>query len=137
MTLDTSKQPYITKADIEKNPYIEFQKENIVMSKLRVWWIPQLGIDQTFYVPVNSAEEGKKVLDLLAAYDLFQLQNKVKSDYFNVGGLQIWDEEEQDWIDWYLETEDNYFDSLDEYCEQCEKAEELAQFSKSLFEQVK
>ena len=71
MTLDTSKRPYITKADIEKNPYIEFQKENIVMSKLRVWWIPQLGIDQTFYVPVNSAEEGKKSPGLISRLQSF------------------------------------------------------------------
>lgn len=28
MTLDTSKRPYITKADIEKNPYIEFHNLN-------------------------------------------------------------------------------------------------------------
>ncbi len=30
------------------------------MSKLRVWWIPQVGmIEETFYIPVNSVEEGK------------------------------------------------------------------------------
>lgn len=107
------------------------------MSKLRVWWIPQLGIDQTFYIPVNSAEEGKKVLDLLAAYDLFQLQNKVKPDYSNAGGLQMWDEEDQNWIDWFMETENDYYDDVRVYCEQCEKAKELERFSQSLFEQVK
>ena len=31
------------------------------MSKLRVWWIPQVGaISEAFYVPVQSVEEGKK-----------------------------------------------------------------------------
>jgi hypothetical protein len=29
------------------------------MSKLRVWWIPQVGINETFYVPVGTPEEGK------------------------------------------------------------------------------
>ena len=82
------------------------------MSKLRVWWIPQVGIEETFYVPVSTAEEGKKTLDLLAAYDAFQLQNNVKSDYTNVGGLQMFDEEEGEWNDWYLETEDDYFDDV-------------------------
>ncbi len=44
------------------------------MSKLRVWWIPQVPM-ASFYVPVNSVLEGKKVLDMLAAYDAFQLQH--------------------------------------------------------------
>ena len=55
------------------------------MSKLRVWWIPQIGIGQTFYIPVETVEDGKKMMDILAAYDLFQLQNNVKPDYSNVG----------------------------------------------------
>lgn len=106
------------------------------MSKLRVWWVPQVGIKETFYVPVGSVEEGKKVMDLLAAYDAFQLQNKVKPDYANVGGLQVWDEDEQDWIDWCMETENDYFDDVDEYCEQCECADELAAFKRELFDQI-
>lgn len=106
------------------------------MSKLRVWWIPQIGIEETFYVPVESAEEGKKVMDLLAAYDAFQMQNKVKPDYSNVGGVQMWDEDSQDWEDWYMETEDDYFDDVDDYCEQCERAEELETFNHELFNQV-
>lgn len=106
------------------------------MSKLRVWWIPQVGIKETFYVPVESVEEGKKVMDLLATYDAFQLQNKVKSDYSNVGGLQIWDEDSQDWENWYMETEDDFFDDVDDYCEQCEMAEELTTFNKELYKQI-
>lgn len=41
----------------------------------------------------RNVEEGKKVLDMLAAYDAFQLQNKIKPDYNNVGGLQIYNPE--------------------------------------------
>ncbi len=49
------------------------------MSKLRVWWIPQVGADGgSFYIPVDTVEEGRKVMDLLAAYDAFQLQNRIK-----------------------------------------------------------
>lgn len=106
------------------------------MNRLRVWWIPQVGIGQTFYVPVETVEEGKKVLDTLATYDAFQLQNRVKPDYVNTGGLQMWDEGEQEWCDWYLETEDDYFDNVDEYCDQCEKAEELETFNKELSKQI-
>ena len=107
------------------------------MSKLRVWWIPQVGaISKAFYVPVQSAEEGKKVLDMLAAYDAFQLQNRIKPDYTNAGGLQVYNPEIADYEDWYLETDDDYFDEVDDYCEQCERAEELTEFNQALFEQI-
>ena len=107
------------------------------MSKLRVWWIPQVGaISEAFYVPVQSVEEGKKVLDMLAAYDAFQLQNRIKPDYSNAGGLQIYNPEIADYEDWYLETDDDYFDDVDDYCEQCERAEELTEFNRTLFEQI-
>ena len=66
--------------------------------KLRVWWIPQVGAgSEAFYVPVKSVEEGKRVMDMLAAYDAFQLQNRIKPDYCNTGGLQMFDEEENEW----------------------------------------
>lgn len=107
------------------------------MSKLRVWWTPQVGADGgAFYIPVNTVEEGKKIMDLLAAYDAFQLQNRIKPDYCNTGGVQIWNEEESEWEDWWIETEDNYFDDVDEYCEQCEKADELENFRSKLFKQI-
>lgn len=106
------------------------------MSKLRVWWMPQVGIGQTFYIPVETIEGGKKIMDILAAYDLFQLQNNVKPDYVNAGGLEMWDEEEKEWIDWCIETEDDFFEDIDEYYEQCDKAEELAEFERKLFEQI-
>ena len=79
--------------------------------KLRVWWIPQVPCE-SFYIPVNTPEEGRKVLDILAAYDMFQLNNNIKPDFCNVGGLQYWDEEEQEWNDWYLETETDYYEDI-------------------------
>ena len=105
------------------------------MSNLRVWWVPQIPM-KLFYVPVNTVEEGKKVLDILAAYDAFQLENNVKPDYCNTGGLEMFSEEENEWNDWFIETENDYFNDVDKYCEQCEKAEELKSFSKELFEQI-
>lgn len=107
------------------------------MSKLRVWWIPQVGADGgAFYIPVNTVEEGKKIMDLLAAYDAFQLQNRIKPDYCNTGGIQSWNEEESEWENWWMETEDDYFDDVDDYCEQCEKADELENFRSKLFKQI-
>lgn len=103
--------------------------------KLRVWWIPQVGSScDTFYIPVKSVEEGKKVMDLLAAYDMFQLQNNIKPDFCNTGGLQMFVDGE--WEDWHLETEDDYFEDIDEYCEQCDRSEELEEFNRALFKQI-
>lgn len=72
---------------------------------LRVWWIPQVPMT-AFYVSVFSVEEGVKIMDTLADYDLFQLKNRIKPDYCNAGGLQMYapDEAGDDgdaWVDWY------------------------------------
>lgn len=109
------------------------------MSRLRVWWIPQAGMEDTFYVPVQSVEEAKKVLDILAAYDMFQVQNFVKPDCSNVCGLEEYNDETGEWNDWFVETDDDYFDDVDDYCERCELcecADELADFSQALFSQL-
>jgi hypothetical protein len=65
--------------------------------ELRVWWIPQIPMD-SFYVKVESIKEAKKMLDVLARYDIFQFDNNVKGDYSNVGGIQEFDGTE--WLDW-------------------------------------
>lgn len=33
---------------------------------LRVWWIPQVPIQDSFFVLVNSPAEAKKILDVLS-----------------------------------------------------------------------
>ncbi|PXX41121.1 MULTISPECIES: hypothetical protein [Burkholderia] len=76
------------------------------MSALQVWWIPQVPM-KAFTVPVASIEEAKKILTVLAAYDLFQYENNVKPDYCNAGGLSEYvddaGEGEPGWVDWYDE----------------------------------
>lgn len=107
------------------------------MSKLRVWWIPQVGVSETFYVPVESPEEGKKVMDMLAAYDMFQFQERIKPDFANDGGLQMFDEDENEWIDWCLETDDEFYEDVDDYCEECNRANELEWFREQVIGQLK
>jgi hypothetical protein len=105
--------------------------------KMRVWWIPQVGAKATFYVPVESVEEAKKFMDMLAAYDCFQYNHKIKPDFCNTGGLQIWDESENDWVDWTYEDDESYYDDVDEYCEEkSEKSGELSEFTKAVMSQV-
>ena len=41
-----------------------------------------------------------------------------------------------EWVDWYQETEDDYFEDLDEYCDQCDEAKELKEFVQELYGQV-
>ena len=103
------------------------------MKKLRVWHIPQVPGKQ-FYVYVDTIEEGKKVMDILAAYDLFQLENRIKPDFTNVQVLQMYEESENDWIDWDIETEDDYFDDVNDYLAD---NEELNESSETLFSQLK
>ena len=99
-------------------------------NKLRVWWVPQLGAGKTFYVPVESVEEAKKVMDILAAYDQFQYDNDIKPDYCNAGGLEMRDEESQEWNDWFYEDDDSYYDDVDEYCdEMSDQSENLTEFT--------
>lgn len=95
------------------------------MEKMRVWWIPQVGGGcPTFYVPVETIEEAAKTLNMLADYDNFQLENRIKPDFSNAGGLQVFDEGSQDWEEWELDCELGYFEDVLDYFEALEEAEE-------------
>lgn len=78
--------------------------------KLRVWWFPPFP-GPMFTVPINNPygasvadipegmlTQAKLVLATLARYDLFHLENNIKGDYANVGGLEVWDDGE--WVEW-------------------------------------
>ncbi len=77
-----------------------------ICGDLKVWWIPQVPM-KAFEVDVASIEEGAKIMDVLAKYDLFQYTNRIKPDYANAGGLRRWcmdaGEGEPGWEDWYDE----------------------------------
>lgn len=84
--------------------------------KLRVWWVPDVP-GNIMYFPVNSPEEGNLLIESLGLYDMFLLDRGIRDDYCNAGGLEMYDEENGEWIDWYLETEDEYYDDLEDYVE--------------------
>ena len=71
---------------------------------LLVWWIPQVP-GKPFEVSVPTREEGRRLLDTLAAYDLFQFKQNIKPDYSNVGGLMVY--EDGEWIDCEDEEDDD------------------------------
>lgn len=76
---------------------------------LRVWWIPQVPMNP-FRVDVETPEQAKKILDVLAKYDMFQYENNVKPDYCNAGGLEVF--EDGEWTEWY---HPDTGESIDEY----------------------
>jgi hypothetical protein len=69
---------------------------------LRVWWIPQVPM-QAFRVPVKNVDEAILILNTLADYDLFQFNNNIKPDYCNEGGLERFEEKDNDWFEYYDE----------------------------------
>ncbi len=70
---------------------------------MRVWWCPQVPME-SFKFPVSSVEEGAKIMEALALYDIFQYEKNVKPDFCNAGGLQVYEADagygEPDWCDW-------------------------------------
>lgn len=81
---------------------------------MRVWWIPQVPM-KAFYVPVESIKEAKKIMSVLAEYDIFQYENKVKPDYCNVGGLEVYEENfDGDGNNGWCEWSDEDGDGIDE-----------------------
>ena len=83
------------------------------MTKLRVYWIPQIPCKTfdrpgfpwenlthaTFWIDIDSLEQGVKLLDVLADYDAVQLEHRIKPDYGNAGGIVML--EDGVWVDWY------------------------------------
>ncbi len=84
---------------------------------LQVWHIPQVP-GKPFTVSVSSPEEAIKILGVLAHYDIFQFENKIKPDYCNAQGLRILDKDcdgtgKPDWVDW-LDDEGDDIDQWEE-----------------------
>lgn len=80
--------------------------ENNKVGDMQVWWIPQIP-GKAFEVPITSVEDGVRIINILAQYDLFQYNNHIKPDYCNTGGIRVWCEDngkgESGWNDWYDE----------------------------------
>lgn len=64
---------------------------NPQVGALCVWHNPQVGVVSNFYVPVPSLDVAKNVMSVLADYDLWQYENKVKGDYASATGLMVFE----------------------------------------------
>lgn len=93
------------------------------LGDLRVYHIPQIP-SPAFYVSVSSPHEAKKIMDVLANYDIFQLENNIKLDYSNANGLEVYEADESgdsDWCEWY--SEDGF--DLDEWIAENQESEPI------------
>ena len=77
---------------------------------LRVWWIPQVP-GKPFQIPVASVMEARKIMVVLADYDIFQFKNKIKPDYSNAGGLELF--EKGEWSEWHCPECDDDVDDCE------------------------
>lgn len=100
--------------------------------KLRVWHIPQVPMEP-FYVEVSSVEEGARMINALADYDLFQFEKNIKPDYCNMNGLEMWDENlsEEDmrdmelsdkWVEWYDDEHEDIREYVNNFNQNAETA---------------
>jgi hypothetical protein len=77
--------------------------------RLRVFHIPQIP-GPSFIREVASKAEGELLLDVLADYDAFEFENRIKPDYANVGGIEYFDDDEGSWLSFHddeLEEEES------------------------------
>lgn len=84
--------------------------------KLRVAHVPQVPMEEAFYVEVKNLEEAKLLFDVFANYDLFQFENNVKPDYANATFLEEFDKERNEWVSWI--DEETGIDDINEYFEE-------------------
>jgi hypothetical protein len=68
------------------------------MKRFKAWYIPQVPM-KAFEVEVSTAAEAKAALEMITNFSIFELENKIKPDYFDAGGVMVWDEAEHEWFD--------------------------------------
>ncbi len=82
-----------------------------VTNKLRVMHYPQIPCTP-FFVDVKNEEQALLIRETLADQHLFLYDNNFIPDYSNIITVVMWDEEEQDWIDYWNEEECMEFDEF-------------------------
>lgn len=70
------------------------------LNDLRVMHTPQVP-GPHFKIDVTSIEEAVRLANILADYDLFQFENKIKPDYANMTSVQRYEEDGEGGFDWF------------------------------------
>jgi len=77
--------------------------------EVEFWWVPQVPM-KAFTRAVATVSQGRMLEEAFALYDLFQLENRVKPDYCNAGGLEEYFE--GDWTEWYSADGDTIVETV-------------------------
>lgn len=67
---------------------------------LRIWYVPQVP-GKAFKMSVDSVKEGHLVLDILYNFSLFESENRIKPDYADAGGIEIYESDGTGGLDWF------------------------------------
>jgi len=68
------------------------------MPKMRIYF-NILGT-KSYYREVSSVEEAKTIIDAIADFVNAKVDEGVFPDHCNIAGLEEYDEEEKEWVDW-------------------------------------
>ena len=68
-------------------------RDNQEDGDLKFWWIPQIP-GKAFEVEITTIAEGRKLEEVFANYDLFCLEQNVRPDFSNMGGIVRFDKGE-------------------------------------------
>lgn len=85
------------------------------MPKLRMYFII-LGTTP-YYKEVSSPEEAKTMIDAIADFVNAKIEEGAFPDHCSTAGLEMYSEEEKDWVEWYDEDGldfDEHFDAESE-----------------------
>lgn len=75
-------------------------KPGIQTGALRLVHLPQIP-SKGFVVAVENVQEGVRIADVLASYDAFQYETRIRGDYTNMTYLEVYDANSNEWTDWY------------------------------------
>lgn len=83
---------------------------------LRVWHVPQVPC-KAFRVEVPNLETAALMVRTLGDYDLFQHENRIKPDYANMTGVEVYwpdvaDDTGDPWVDWHSTEGDGLVDLM-------------------------
>jgi hypothetical protein len=71
----------------------------------QMWYIPQIPM-KAFTVETATPKEAERILWVLESFSDFEYLNNIKPDYADVGGICVWDEQDQEWVDYHPEDEE-------------------------------
>lgn len=77
----------------------------LVKNKLRICHYAQVPCEPYIVENIKDEYEAAKIADILAYQHLFLREKRIIPDYSNVITIEMFDEEEQEWVDYWNDKE--------------------------------